>query len=144
MVRESARLPLLIVEDSESFRDLYMEAFEDSFDITMVGDKEAAFQYLRSGNEYAVALLDLRLEDSVATNVGGLEIARLISVLSALTQIIIKSGYLDKDDPVYTEITKLKIFRIVDKSARHQATDLMDVVFEAAQRYRELRDYERP
>ena len=125
---ERSRPRVLVVEDSESYQELYAEILSDDFDVTIVGSKEAAFA--KADQSFDVAVIDMRLKE-VRDNVEGLDVAEYLRLVAPSTRVILKSGYPLQTAEIAERIEQLKLDGVLDKSADNQAQTLRDAVWKA-------------
>lgn len=84
---------ILVVEDNPDWRLTFTGMlFEAHFDATGVETVQEARKKL-SAQEYALALLDMRLDESDETNVDGLNLAEEIQVQWPKTKVVIVTGF---------------------------------------------------
>jgi DNA-binding NtrC family response regulator len=84
---------ILVVEDNPDWRSTFTGMLlEAHFDATGVATVEAAHSKL-SAEEYALALLDMRLDESDENNVDGLNLAEEIQLHWPQTRVVIVTGF---------------------------------------------------
>jgi len=126
---EPPRPRVLVVEDSESYQELYAEILAD-FDVTIVGSKEAALAI--ADQLFDVAVIDMRLKE-IRDNVEGLDVAEHLRLVAPSTKVILKSGYPLQTAEIAERIKQLNLDGVLDKSADYQARTLRDAIRKAMQ-----------
>jgi CheY-like chemotaxis protein len=127
---ELPRPRVLVVEDSESYQELYTEILSDDFDVTIVGSKEEALAL--ADQLFDVAVIDMRLKE-VRDNVEGLDVAEHLRWVASSTRVILKSGYPLQTAEIAERIKQLNPDGVLDKSADNQAKTLRDAIWKALQ-----------
>jgi CheY-like chemotaxis protein len=138
MTGEVGRPKVLIVEDSPIFRDLYVETLTDDYDLVVAVSKELAIAILRE-QIFAVALVDMRLQDSERDNHDGLEVAQFIRDMGVRTAIVLKSGFPMQTPDIAERIKQLGIHAVLDKSAGNQVRQLREAIAGAIASYGMIR-----
>jgi len=83
---------ILIVDDLQRWRTLLTGILEKQYDITSVNNYSDAIDSIDS-EDFDVAILDVRLEDSEILNVEGIDLLRKIREKNCHTGIVILTGY---------------------------------------------------
>ena len=125
---EPPRSRVLVVEDSESYQELYAEILADDFDVTIAGSKEQALAI--ADQLFDAAVIDMRLKE-VRDNVEGLDVAEYLRLVASSTRVILKSGYPLQTAEIAERIKQLNLDGVQDKSADNQAKTLRDAVWKA-------------
>jgi DNA-binding NtrC family response regulator len=86
----------LLVDDIPEYVDTLEVYLEDRFEIIKAGSLIEAKAAL-DGAEYALALVDIRLDENSSDNKEGLELLRWIKVKSPDTPVIVMSAYREFD-----------------------------------------------
>ncbi len=140
IVKEN-KIPVLILDDRRNWVNLLAELLEDEYEVTKCltyGEVRHAIKH----KSYHVAILDLDLAPSGSPqNEMGFEVAKELSIVQPLTQIIMVTG-IRSDRLVQKAYRDLKVFHYLDKQNQEGFDfDLYrDVVQKAANEYTLLND----
>lgn len=86
-------MSILVVDDMQSWRDLLGAILEDAgYEVVLAGSIEDAQGSLRT-REFAMAILDMRLLDSQAYDIGGMRLLADIKKSNPSTRAIILTGF---------------------------------------------------
>ena len=132
-MKKSRSLPrILIVEDSVTFQEIYLEILGADYSVTIVDDKHTALAQLRT-HLFDVALIDMRLREGDGDNTDGLDIAAFVRAHCPATAMILKSGFVTvADASSYRErIERLNFFAVLDKTEEGQIQVLRETVARA-------------
>jgi len=133
MDRSFKRLKLLIIEDNQSYQELYKEILGDKYDIDIAGNKEEALAKVKA-QAPDIALVDMRLVFNERGNQDGLDVAQSIRDLGYNTAIILKSGFPTETPEIAKRIESLKVYKVLDKNAQNAVQELVESVNSAAAR----------
>ena len=85
---------VLVVDDQENWRELFVELLEDEFEVTSVDNYDAALAKIQKRVlPFHVLVTDMRLIDSEAGNEDGLKLAKELKQRGDITNIIVVTGY---------------------------------------------------
>lgn len=111
----SAAKHALVVEDNAQWRELIKELLiERELVVDVAGSLSDAINLIE-GKEYDLALLDVRLEDLDASDVTGLNIARLLRERNPDTLIVVLTAY--QSVPIVRDAFRAGVDEFLDKSS---------------------------
>jgi len=121
------REAVLVIEDQPNWREVLSSLLEDEYEVTSAGSYiEAVRAILKRKTPFALALIDIRLDDRDSQNEEGLKLFRKLRELSVPTSVIIVTGY----PTIRTTKEALKELGALDYILKHpedgSAFNLMD------------------
>ncbi|MBN1483814.1 MAG: response regulator [Chloroflexia bacterium] len=91
---QEQELAILVVDDQPNWREVFCTLLEDDYQVTSAGSYREALQaVLERKTPFAVAIVDIRLEDQDPQNEEGLALLAKLRELSSPTSVIIVTGY---------------------------------------------------
>jgi DNA-binding NtrC family response regulator len=85
---------ILFVDDMGNWRQVIVTLLQNKYELTLATNYNEALTILRErGNDFALAILDVRLEDQETFNVQGVKLLRLIRENYPNTHVIMLTGY---------------------------------------------------
>jgi DNA-binding NtrC family response regulator len=88
------REAVLVVDDQPNWREVFSSLLEDEYEVTCARSYEEAVHIaLRRKTPFALAIIDVRLDDTDSQNEEGLRLFSKLKELSPLTSFMIVTGY---------------------------------------------------
>ncbi|TSA28755.1 response regulator [bacterium] len=83
---------ILIIDDLKSWQEVYMNIFNEIYDLIIVDCFEKALTIIKH-ESYDLVILDIRLDNKNNENVDGLNLLKLIKRINPTIPIVIVSGF---------------------------------------------------
>jgi DNA-binding NtrC family response regulator len=135
------RESILIVDDQPNWREVLSSLLEEKYDVTSVGSYQEALHFLlERRTPFALAIIDIRLNELDIANEEGLRLLRTLRGLAAPTNVIVLTGY----SSIRTAREALRDLGVVDYIDKgmfgHNIADFQETVNRAVKAFAEHRE----